>query len=125
MSSPTESRNPKKKAESPSRHKLPRKEDMQNALRLVEEVRKLSEEEQRYVFSELAKEQLDPDSDEVVQLWDNERNMLGYFEPMVHHFRESGRKFSGTAKSKEDILQGSVSVREFLDRVLQQRNVGE
>jgi hypothetical protein len=98
---------------------------MQNALRLVEEVRKLSEEEQRYVFRELAKEQLDPDSDEVVQLWDNEGNMLGYFEPMVHHFRESGAGLSKLATCKEDILEGSVSVREFLERSINRLNATE
>lgn len=105
---------------------LPKKEEMATPIELVEKIRSVcTEEEKRFAFRELAKDLLDPESMKISSLFDNEGNLLGYFEPIVHHFRESGRKFSGIAKSREDILEGSVSAREFIEGVLQERNAND
>lgn len=125
MNSPTDPQSPKEQKSSKSSHKLPKKEDMANALRLAAEARELTEEERRYLFRELAQELLDPNAEELFTLCDNQGNVLGYFEPVLRHFRESGKQFVGTAKSKEDILEGSVSAREFIERVIHQRNAND
>jgi hypothetical protein len=68
---------------------------------------------------------LDPNAEELYSLYDNEGNLLGYFEPMLRHFRESGKQFTPVPLTKEEILEGSIPAREFLERVRKQRNASE
>ena len=79
MSSSENSPSPKNANAAKSSFKLPKKEDMANALRLAAEARELTDEELRYLFRELAKELLDPHAEEIFTICDNEGNGAGVF----------------------------------------------
>ncbi len=118
MSSPTNSQSSQQ-----SSFKLPKKEDMAKPLRLAAEARDLSHEELRYLFRELAKDVLDPHAEGIFTLCDNDGTVLGYFEPVRHHFRM--RPIFGSAveaASKEEFMKGSLSLKEFLERVVDERD---
>ena len=90
---------------------------MPNAMSLVEALRELTDDEKRFVFRELAKELLDSNADRILMITDNEGKILGYFEPLLHHFRESGKKYSAPdVESEEEFLRNSMTVQEFLER---------
>ena len=119
MNSPTDSQHSKAASAAKSSFKLPKKEDMANPLRLAAEARELTDEEQRYLFRELAKQLLDPNAEEIFTLCDNEENVLGYFEPVLRHFRERAKEFQPVAvESVEEFMEGAIPFDEFIERVM-------
>jgi hypothetical protein len=106
-------------------HKLPKKEDMQNVLRFVDEVRKLSDVEQRYVFRELAKDLLDPHGESQLTICDNNGNVLGYFDPVAHRMRERAKHIMVPVKSLEELLEGSEPFEDSVNRILHSNQTDE
>lgn len=118
MSSSTDSQSKEKANAGRSSFKLPKKEDMTNALRLAAEAGELTDEERRYLFRELARQLLDPSSEEVSTLSDNEENVLGYFEPVLQHFRAKAEQYSSPLDNPEELMVDAVPFEEVVNQVL-------
>lgn len=125
MNSPSDSQSSKQPSPKKSRFKLPKKEDMGNALRLAAEARELTEEELRYLFRELAKDLLNPNSETILTICDNEGQVLGYFEPVLRHFRSKADQIAVPLKRPEELMEGSVPFEDLVNSVLHSHQATE
>jgi len=75
----------------------------------------------RFIFRELAKSMLDPEGESELTICDNEGNVLGFFTPVVCHFRKQPPPVGDPNMDLETFLKGSRPFEEVFEEVLGQR----
>jgi len=98
-------------------HRPPCKDEMQRAVDLVQHLREAATgDEFRYAFRELARELRNPRGECEVTMFDNDGNVLGYFEPVLARMKKRGH-IAPPAASVDEFLDGSVPAEEILERL--------